>query len=229
MPRWMRLSSRSMPSTRTLSWRSKPAQAPPLVGVTMEAVLTLLKEKTDWASARKVLGDTGFAAEFDKDNISPKGSSAWRSLSPARFTPEIVQSQSQAAKSLCMWCHAMHLRGVEKVVRPKRRRLPRLRHRLQRHSRRSRKQQFLKDVQDKVAPTRGPRRAEAGPIPQGPGSARGSPGARRARERPRRRGCALINRRILGDQRGLLVGSVFVSAACISYMARSTAPTATSS
>mmetsp|Transcript_3151 Transcript_3151/g.13662 ORF Transcript_3151/g.13662 Transcript_3151/m.13662 type:complete len:4229 (-) Transcript_3151:2367-15053(-) len=201
---------------------------PPLVGVTMEAVLTLLKEKTDWASARKVLGDTGFMKrlfEFDKDNISPKTLKRLEKfVNREDFTPEIVQSQSQAAKSLCMWCRAMHVyAGVEKVVRPKRKALAEAEASLAATlAALKEKQQFLKDVQDKVAQLEKDL-AKAEAESQSLKDQAQLTEDRLVRAEKLTSGLAdeavrwKSTAESLGDQRELLVGDVFVSAACVSY------------
>ncbi len=48
---------------------------PILVQLTMEGVCTLLQEKADWETAKRVLGDAAFIkrlVEYDKDNIPDK-------------------------------------------------------------------------------------------------------------------------------------------------------------
>ena len=201
---------------------------PPLVGVTMEAVLTLLKEKTDWASARKILGDTQFMKrlfDFDKDNISPKTLKRLEKFVLREdFTPEIVQSQSQAAKSLCMWCRAMHVyAGVEKIVRPKRKALAEAEASLAATlAALKEKQQFLKDVQDKVAQLEKDL-AVAEAESQSLKDQAQLTEDRLVRAEKLTSGLAdeavrwKSTAESLGDQRELLVGDVFVSAACISY------------
>ena len=98
---------------------------PPLVLMTMEAVNILLGEKTDWDTAKKVLSDTGFIEKlktFDKDNIEPKVLRKLEKLIvKPEYQPDVVGNQSKAAKSLCMWTHAMDTYSkVAKEVEPKR-------------------------------------------------------------------------------------------------------------
>ncbi|KAK3247052.1 hypothetical protein CYMTET_43439 [Cymbomonas tetramitiformis] len=98
---------------------------PPLVQLTMEAVNTLLQEKPDWDSAKKVLSDGQFLRrlfDFDKDNIPEKViKSLKKYVDNPIYTPDQVAKQSNAAKSLCMWSRAMDVyHRVAKVVEPKR-------------------------------------------------------------------------------------------------------------
>ncbi|KAF8821951.1 putative Dynein heavy chain 6, axonemal [Cardiosporidium cionae] len=94
----------------------------------MEVVNTLLEEKTDWDSAKKVLSESGFLQRlknFERDYISPPLlRKLERYLSKPDFSPEKVGSHSLAAKSLCMWAHAIgKYFQVLKEVKPKRDRL----------------------------------------------------------------------------------------------------------
>ena len=98
---------------------------PKLVMTTMEAVQILRKQKIDWASAKKSLGESDFLkqlAEFDKDHISEgTRKKLAKYTSNPEFTPDKVGKVSGAGKSLCMWCHAMEIYArVFKVVGPKR-------------------------------------------------------------------------------------------------------------
>mmetsp|Transcript_39705 Transcript_39705/g.74534 ORF Transcript_39705/g.74534 Transcript_39705/m.74534 type:complete len:1860 (+) Transcript_39705:1-5580(+) len=104
---------------------SKP---PPLVQTTMEAVCTLLGEKPDWDTAKKVLGDSQFMKrliDFDKDNIEVKIIKKLEKYTQdIAYTPEAVGKVSSAARSLCMWTHAMDVYSkVAKEVEPKRAKL----------------------------------------------------------------------------------------------------------
>jgi len=101
---------------------------PPLVMMTMEAVDTLLGEKTDWDSAKKVLTDPKFIDRlktFDKDNIPQKVlKQLEKYVTKPEYTPDTVGNQSRAAKSLCMWTHAMDTYSkVAKEVEPKKKKL----------------------------------------------------------------------------------------------------------
>ena len=70
---------------------SKP---PALVQKTMEAVCTLLGEKADWDTAKKVLGDVGLIKrlmDFDKDNVSDKMMRQLkRYIEDPQYTPDQV-------------------------------------------------------------------------------------------------------------------------------------------
>ncbi|KAK7497834.1 hypothetical protein BaRGS_00010968 [Batillaria attramentaria] len=104
---------------------SKP---PELVQTVMEAVCILLGYKTDWASAKSMLGDPNFLkklAEYDKDNIPEK---LLKKLKPyidnPKFIPEAVEKVSKACKSMVMWVRAMDLYArVFRTVEPKRQRV----------------------------------------------------------------------------------------------------------
>ena len=101
------------------------AKPPALVQVTMEAVCTLLGEKPDWDSAKKVLSDSSFMQKlltYDKDNIPPKILKALQKyIQNPDFNAENVGKTSKAAKGLCMWCCAMDVYSrVAKEVEPKR-------------------------------------------------------------------------------------------------------------
>ena len=96
---------------------------PPLVQTVLEAVCVLLGEKTDWKSAKTVMQDKFMERlkAFDKDNISEGTLKKLRKYTVQEdFTVEKVARVSSAAKSLCMWCHAMDLYSrVAKTVEPK--------------------------------------------------------------------------------------------------------------
>ena len=97
---------------------------PSLVQMVMEGVCILLGAKPDWDSAKKVLGDTQFLnrlINYDKDNIPPKViKQIIKYYDDPQFTPEAVERQSVAAKSLCQWVRAMKVYDeVAKVVEPK--------------------------------------------------------------------------------------------------------------
>eukprot|EP00775_Hariotina_reticulata_P007079 gene7079-7292_t len=98
---------------------------PALVQLTMEGVCILLQTKTDWDSAKRVLGDATFISrliDYDKDNISEKIRRELRRImqDPA-FTPDQVGKQSKAAMSLCMWVQAIDTYAtVYRIVEPKR-------------------------------------------------------------------------------------------------------------
>ncbi|XP_060075174.1 dynein axonemal heavy chain 6-like [Ylistrum balloti] len=104
---------------------SKP---PELVQTVMEAVCILMGSKTDWASAKSLLGDSNFLKNmlnYDKDSIAE---STLRKLKKyvdnPKFVPEAVEKVSKACKSMCMWVLAMDCYShVFKTVEPKRQKL----------------------------------------------------------------------------------------------------------
>jgi len=101
------------------------AKPPALVQMTMEAVCILKQEKPDWDTAKRMLGDSNFMKslmEFDKDHIPENVVRKLKKyVDDPNFQPDIVAKQSNAAKSLCMWCRAMDVyHEVAKVVEPKR-------------------------------------------------------------------------------------------------------------
>ncbi|KAF5287317.1 hypothetical protein FQR65_LT02190 [Abscondita terminalis] len=107
----------------------KVFQKPPeLVKFVMESVCLLLGAKTDWASAKTVMGDVNFLKklqEYDKDNIPEITLKKLKIyIQHKDFVPEKVVVVSKACKSLCMWVRAIDTYAkVYKVVEPKRLRL----------------------------------------------------------------------------------------------------------
>merc|ERR1719487_1001653 len=81
----------------------------------MEAVCVLMGEKQDWDTAKKVLGDSDFLNKLKKFE---------KYIKKEEYDPETVGRQSSAAKSLCMWTHAMDTYSkVAKDVAPKKAKL----------------------------------------------------------------------------------------------------------
>lgn len=85
-------------------------------------------EKTDWDTAKKVLSDGGFLEKlrkFDKDNIPAAIlKKLEKYVVKPEYQPDMVGKQSSAAKSLCMWTHAMDTYSkVAKEVEPKKKKL----------------------------------------------------------------------------------------------------------
>ncbi|KAF4654403.1 hypothetical protein FOL47_009992, partial [Perkinsus chesapeaki] len=78
---------------------------PALVMMTMEAVNTLLGEKPDWDTAKRVLSDSQFMTklkEYDKDNIPQSVlKKLEKYIVKPEYAPDSVGNQSKAAKSLC--------------------------------------------------------------------------------------------------------------------------------
>lgn len=98
---------------------------PVAVKTTMEAVCTLLDEQpNNWDTAKRVLNDPGFMkrlVDFDKDNIPPAILRKLRRyLEGPVFQISNVAQVSEAATSLCSWCHAMDVYArVFKEIEPK--------------------------------------------------------------------------------------------------------------
>jgi dynein heavy chain len=104
------------------------AKPPPLVQTTLEAVCILKGAKPDWDTAKKQLADGGFLKsleDYDKDSIPEKYIKKLKKyISNPDFVPEKVEKVSKAAKSLCMWVHAMDTYSkVAKNVEPKKKAL----------------------------------------------------------------------------------------------------------
>lgn len=131
---------------------------PPLVMMTLEAVNVLLGEKPDWDTAKKVtLNDPKLIDKlktYDKDNIPEKVlKQLAKYIAKPEYTPETVGNQSKAAKSLCMWTHAMDTYSkVACEVEPKRQKVAELNRKLDAaNSALKEKQDALQKVIDQVA------------------------------------------------------------------------------
>ena len=101
---------------------------PEMVMVVMEAVCVLLGMKTDWASAKQLLGDPSFLKSlmhYDKDNIPEYVlKKLTKYTSNPNFTPEIVSKTSVACRSMCMWVLSLVMYSkCYKIVQPKRQKL----------------------------------------------------------------------------------------------------------
>ncbi|CAK9798189.1 Dynein axonemal heavy chain 6 [Anthophora quadrimaculata] len=101
---------------------------PHLVRFVMEAVNLLLGEKTDWPSAKLVLGDIHFLDRliaYPKDDISDKLLDKLQQyVTHPEFRPDLVARQSKACKSMCIWVRAIDgYAKIYRVVEPKRQRL----------------------------------------------------------------------------------------------------------
>ncbi|XP_050530853.1 dynein axonemal heavy chain 6 [Daktulosphaira vitifoliae] len=97
---------------------------PKLVQVVMEAVCLLLNQKTNWANAKVLLGDSNFLKKLQEYDINNISDYMIKQISPyilnPDFTPEKVATQSKVAKSMCMWVRAVHSYTlVYQIVEPK--------------------------------------------------------------------------------------------------------------
>tara|TARA_B110000091_G_C13815478_1_gene477476 strand:- start:105 stop:4382 length:4278 start_codon:yes stop_codon:yes gene_type:complete len=100
------------------------ASPPDAVKMVMEAILILFGRPTDWKSAKGLLSEMNFMdqlVKFDKDNIPKKlVKKVSKYTKQDMFSVEAVGKVSLAAKSLCMWVHAMIIYDrVAKTVGPK--------------------------------------------------------------------------------------------------------------
>ncbi|XP_054012221.1 dynein axonemal heavy chain 6 [Hylaeus anthracinus] len=103
-------------------------QPPHLVRFVMEAVNLLLGEKTDWPTAKLVLGDMHFLDRlitYPKDDISDNLLKKLQEyVNHPEFRPDLVARQSKACRSMCIWVRAMDgYAKIYRVVEPKRQRL----------------------------------------------------------------------------------------------------------
>ena len=133
------------------------ATPPELVQVVMEAVCVLFERKTDWKTAKGLLGESTFMqgmVKYDKDNVKDK---TLKKLKPyidnPKFQPDIVANTSKACRSLCLWVRAIDLYShVFRTVEPKRAKLKAAEESLAKTMAALKlKQQTLKDVEDKIA------------------------------------------------------------------------------
>jgi dynein heavy chain len=101
---------------------------PEMVQTVMEAVCILMGAKTDWKSAKAVLGDSQFLNKlmnYDKDNIPMSMTKKLKKyMENPEFVPEKVAKVSKACTSMCMWARAMDVYSrVIREVEPKRAKL----------------------------------------------------------------------------------------------------------
>ena len=91
----------------------------------LSAVCLLKKEKQDWDTAKKLMGNPKqfltSLQEFDKDNIQEGQLKKLKKfVNDPRFTPENIGKKSVAGRSICMWVKAMDKYSeVKKIVIPK--------------------------------------------------------------------------------------------------------------
>eukprot|EP00899_Mesostigma_viride_P007437 jgi/Mesvir1/16695/Mv15092-RA.1 len=211
------------------------AKPPPLVQKTMEAVCTLLNEKTDWDTAKKILSDTQFIKrlmDYDKDHIPEKVIKALKKLiEDPTYTPDQVGKQSNAARSLCMWTHAMDVYArVSKVVEPKRLKLAEAEATLnEANARLMEKQSQLQQVEEEVAALEAALE-QAQNESQSLAAQNEQTTKRLARAGKLTSGLAdeQVRWKATADEiqqaAALLVGDVFLSAACVSYYGAFTGP-----
>lgn len=83
--------------------------------------------RTDWASAKLVMGDSYFLKklqDYDKDHIPESTLRKLKTyIDNKDFVPEVVVNVSKVCKSMCMWVRAIDTYAkVYKVVAPKKKR-----------------------------------------------------------------------------------------------------------
>jgi len=101
---------------------------PPLVELTLEACMILFGKPTDWASAKKKIGESDFLYQvksYDKDNVKDTVlKKLAKYVNNADFSAASVSKVSKAAGALCVWVHAIHTYSlVFRDVAPKRAKL----------------------------------------------------------------------------------------------------------
>ena len=96
----------------------------------MECVMILLGEAKDWASIKKVLGDTnGFLNKLKTYDVTKTAEKVWKKardgyISKPNFDPAEVKKISIAASALCTWANACSkYQMVTKKVAPKKAKL----------------------------------------------------------------------------------------------------------
>ncbi|OMJ95933.1 hypothetical protein SteCoe_485 [Stentor coeruleus] len=101
---------------------------PELVVYTLETIAILMEAPTNWESIKKMLQNNFLESlmNFPRDNIKPVTLRKLRNKISANpnFTPEKVEVQSVASKSLCTWVYAIeNYAKISKEVEPKRKKL----------------------------------------------------------------------------------------------------------
>ncbi|XP_011495537.1 PREDICTED: dynein heavy chain 6, axonemal [Ceratosolen solmsi marchali] len=101
---------------------------PQLVRFVMEAVCLLLREKTNWQTAKLVLGDVHFLdrlISYPKEKITDKLLKKLQQYVKNRnFKPDKVAKQSKVCKSICIWVLAIDgYAKLYRIVQPKRKKL----------------------------------------------------------------------------------------------------------
>lgn len=204
---------------------------PQLVQLTMEAVNTVLGEKTDWETAKKVVSDTHFIDRLKETAKNAKAiqektlKALKRYIEHPSFDPDEVGKQSKASKSLCMWCQAIDkFCEVQKVVKPKEDRLAEAEASLQdANAKLKEKQDELSQVQAQVDNLRSQ-------LKQAQEEQRNvqeqADLTQKRLERAEKLTSGLADEQVrwkqtteeMAEQAKLLIGDVFVSSACISYI-----------
>nr|CAD7588833.1 unnamed protein product [Timema genevievae] len=93
----------------------------------LECTCVIIPLRTDWPTAKTVLGDTNFLKklqDYEKDKISEAMLKKLKEyVDHPDFIPDKVATQSKVCKSICMWVRAIDCYAkVFRVVQPKRKR-----------------------------------------------------------------------------------------------------------
>ncbi|CAF3746445.1 unnamed protein product [Rotaria socialis] len=130
-------------------------QNPPYqVMMVMCAVCVLLDCKPDWATARQVLGDSGFIGRLTNLDINHISDRTYRKLLQysrhQQFTPDLIGKVSSACRSFCKWVLAIQrYHEVYRTVKPKEEKLKTANEALEvMRKSLARKQEMLKLVKD---------------------------------------------------------------------------------
>lgn len=97
---------------------------PELVTFVMNAVCLLFNQPQTWEAAKKLMNIEflGNLEKFDKDSLNDNVKKILKKtyISSPKFQPDLVESVSKAAKSLCIWVRALYeYSEVAAVVEPK--------------------------------------------------------------------------------------------------------------
>ena len=103
---------------------SKP---PTMVMTVMAAVCTLLGQKTDWSTAKHLLGEQGFLKRlvaYDRDSVTNRIYDRVKKITKnPDFNPTAIGKISKACKSMCAWVLALqNYTEVHRMVLPKQQR-----------------------------------------------------------------------------------------------------------
>lgn len=112
--------------TELSSFNSPASEVVEVVG----AVMVLLKEKSDWKSAKKIIGKAGdFLKTLQTYDVTKTSEGVLKKLrdkyiKQANFNPKDVRVKSEAAANLCEWVIAMSkYQSVWKKIMPKKAKL----------------------------------------------------------------------------------------------------------
>jgi dynein heavy chain len=85
---------------------------PDLVMFVLGAVCLLFNQPQTWEAAKKLMNVEFLStlAKYDKDGLKDNMKKVLKKtyISSPKFQPEVVESVSKAAKSLCIWCRALY-------------------------------------------------------------------------------------------------------------------------